>query len=131
MKALYDLRDLLCEELEEYGKKGELSAGTLDIVDKLTHTIKNLDKIIEVNEDEEYSNASGPHGDGYGGMIDHDGVSYGRGRDGRRDSRGRYSGRGYSRKGDMADRLRDLMHDAPDEKTRQDIQRIVTRIDQM
>ena len=129
MKALYDLRDLLCEELEEYGKKGELSAGSLDIVDKLTHTIKNLDKIIEVNEDDEYSNASGPQGDGYGGMADR--ASYGRGRGERRDSRGRYSGRGYSRTGDMADRLRDLMHDAPDEKTRQEIQRIVTRIEQM
>lgn len=122
MHALYDLREMLCKELDEYGKKGELSAGALDIVDKLTHTIKNLDKIIEVNEDGEYSNY-GPHG----------GISYarGRGRYAKRDSMGRYSSDGYSRTGDMTERLRDLMNDAPDDRTRQEIQRLVTRMEQM
>ena len=47
MHELYELKDMLMKELEEYGSKGELSAGTLDIVDKLTHTIKNLCKIID------------------------------------------------------------------------------------
>ena len=122
MHALYDLREMLCKELDEYGKKGELSAGALDIVDKLTHTIKNLDKIIEVNEDGEYSNY-GPRG----------GTSYarGRGRYAKRDSMGRYSSDGYSRTGDMTERLRDLMNDAPDDRTRQEIQRLVTRMEQM
>lgn len=126
MKALYDLRDMLCGELEEYGKKGDLSAGSLEIVDKLTHTIKNLDKIIEVNEDDEYSNAVTT------GMERH-GRSYarGRGRGARRDSMGRYSSEGYSRTGDLSDRLRDLMHDAPDERSRQEIQRLADRMAQM
>ena len=47
MHAIYDLKETLCKELEEYGSRGELTAGTLDVVDKLAHTIKNLDKIIE------------------------------------------------------------------------------------
>ena len=125
MQALYDLKEMLCKELEEYGKKGELSAGTLDIVDKLTHTIKNLDKIIEVYEDEGYSNYGG-------GMYGGRGVSYarGRGRNARRDSMGRYSGDGYSRTGDMVERLRDLMNEAPDDRTRNEIQRLVTRMEQ-
>ena len=50
MHDLYNLRDMLCDELKEYGAKSELTAGSLDIVDKLAHALKNLDKIIE-NDD--------------------------------------------------------------------------------
>jgi len=114
MHALYDLKEMLCSELEEYGKKGELSAGSLDIVDKLTHTIKNLDKIIENYGDEEYSNRGG---------MSYRGRSYGT-------DYARYSRR-YSRAGDMVERLRDLMHDAPDDHTRSEIQRLVTKMEQM
>ena len=45
MHELMELKEKLCKELEEYGTK-ELSAGTHDVVDKLSHAIKNLDKII-------------------------------------------------------------------------------------
>ena len=134
MHALYDLKEMLCKELEDYGKKGELSAGTLDIVDKLTHTIKNLDKIIETYEESDYSS----RGSYYDGMPGHNisydnGRSYARGRgsNARRDSRGRYSSDGYSRADEMVDRLRDLMNDAPDDRTRQEIQRLVTKMEQM
>ena len=136
MHAIYDLKEMLCKELEDYGKKGELSAGTLDIVDKLAHTIKNLDKIIEVYEEDEYSNAMGGMSNRGGNRSyrnsynDYEG-SYARGRNARRDSRGRYSSEGYSRAGEMVDRLRDLMNDAPDEHTRQEIQRLVTKMEQM
>ena len=126
MKALYDLKEMLCDELEEYGKKGELSAGTLDIVDKLTHTIKNLDKIIETLEEEdgEYSGNMMP--DYRGGM------SYARGRrNAKRDARGRYSSEGYSRTGDLVDRLRDLAADAPDERSRMEIHKLVSKMEQM
>lgn len=131
MHALYDLKEMLCKELEEYGKKGELSAGTLDIVDKLTHTIKNLDKIIEVYEEEEYSNYGGSYNNG--NMMPGRSQSYarGRGRNARRDSMGRYSSDGYSRTGDMVDRLRELMTEAPDDRTRQEIQRLADRMAQM
>lgn len=46
MHKLYELKDMLCEELEEYAGK-EMSAGTLEVVDKLSHAIKNLNKISE------------------------------------------------------------------------------------
>lgn len=120
MHALYDLKDMLCKELEEYGKKGELSAGTLDIVDKLAHSIKNLDKIIEVYEGGEYSS--------YDDGSYNDGRSYGRGR--KRDSMGRYSSNGYSRTG-IVDQLRDMMNDAPDDRTRQEIQRLASKMEHM
>jgi len=116
MHELYDLKDMLCKELESYGKKGELSAGTLDIVDKLTHTIKNLDKIIENYEEQEYS------GRGYRANESYRGRSYGR--------MGR-SYRGYSRAGDITEQLRNLMNEAPDDRTRQEIQSLVSRMEMM
>ena len=60
MKVMYDLKDMLCAELDEIGKKGEMSAGDLETVHKLTDTIKNIDKITMLEEsgysrDEDYS----------------------------------------------------------------------------
>ena len=143
MHELYELKEKLCRELEEYGKK-DLSAGGLEVVDKLAHTVKNLDKIIENYEESEYSGNMGNMGGSYasggrdyrGGSYRYDGgMSYarGRGRNARRDSMGRYSSeRGYSRDAqDMADQLRDLMEDAPDETVRRDIERLLRKIEQM
>ena len=53
MEELRMLKDKLCNELKEYAHK-EVSAGALDIIDKLAHTVKNLDKIIDNHEG--YSN---------------------------------------------------------------------------
>jgi len=137
MHAIYDLKELLCKELEEYGKKGDLSAGTLDIVDKLAHTIKNLDKIIEVYEEQDYSNyGGGSYNDGvmpYRGGSYNNGGSYarGRGRNARRDSMGRYSSEGYSRNADIVGQLRDLMNEAPDDRSRQEIQKLVSKMETM
>ena len=47
MHELYDLKEMLCNTLKEYSKKAEINTQSLDIVDKLAHAIKNLDKIIE------------------------------------------------------------------------------------
>lgn len=49
-RVLYDLKDMLCAELDEIGKKGEMSAGDLETVHKLTDTIKNIDKITMLEE---------------------------------------------------------------------------------
>jgi hypothetical protein len=143
MHELMELKEKLCKELEEYGTK-ELSAGTLDVVDKLSHAIKNLDKIIE-NYDEEYSGDMRYDMNGRmmrGGVAyardgrgSYRGGSYARGRTGnvRRDSMGRYSSeRGYSRDAaDLADQLRDLMEDAPDEMIRKDMEKLLRKVEQM
>ena len=141
MKELYDLKEILCKELKEYGEKGELTAGTLDVVDKLAHTIKNLDKIIEVYDEEGYSGHYPYWAYDNGNMGGNSSRrsyrgSYGRGGSyaQRRDSRGRYSNeRGYSREGysrnDLADKMRELMDEAPDDRTRQEIQRMVEKLE--
>ena len=51
------LEDMLCAELEDIINKGELSAGDLDVVDKLTHALKNTYK-IHMGYEGEYSNAT-------------------------------------------------------------------------
>lgn len=93
-EKMYELRDILCEELDKIADKGELSTGELDTAHKLTDTIKNIDKIMMLEEDGGYSR------DGeWEAMGNYNrGNSY-RGRS--RDSMGRYSRTGdmYSRRG--------------------------------
>lgn len=122
MQELYDLKEMLCDELKEYGKKGELTAGSLDVVDKLTHTIKNLNKIIDKYEEDEYS-GNYMYDDGM--MHRMVGRSYARGRNAKRDSMGR-----YSRHGDMIGDLYDLMEEAPDERTKMELQKFIKKMEQ-
>lgn len=133
MDKLYDLKERLCKELEEYGKKDTLDVGGLDIVDKLAHAVKNLDKIIEAYDGDEYSGYDG------GSYRDYGDGSYarGRGQNARRDSMGRYSSRRYMNRGysrandDMVEELRTLMQDAPDDQTRKEFERFIQKIEQM
>ena len=127
MHKLYDLKDMLCEELEEYADKGKLDMGGLEIVDKLAHAIKNIDKIIDKEDgysERRYSergmyegNYRGSYGDSYG----RDGYSTrrGRGRNARRDSMGRYAS------ADMRMEIERLMDEAPDEETRMKLERFM------
>ena len=92
MEKLYELKDRLCEELEEIARKPDMGPGDLELIHKLTDTIKNIGKIEMLEEEGGYSQEDG-RDDGYGR-----GVSYARGRgynrggrNTRRDSRGRYS----------------------------------------
>lgn len=90
MEYMYELKEKLCDELEEIAKKGELGAGDLEIIHKLTDTIKNICK-ISMLEDDGYSQAGDWEIEGRGSY--NRGSSYRR----KRDSMGRYSrdGMGY------------------------------------
>lgn len=150
---MHKLIEYACEELESLEKKaakGSMSAAEIEYADKLASLKKNLLKgdmlYDEVMEDGEYSSAMRPmsdmggnyRGGSYnrnrdGGMSYARGDGRGRGRNAKRDSMGRYSSeRGYSRDGqEMADQLRDLMEDAPDESVRRDIERLLRKVEQM
>lgn len=136
MDALYDLKEMLCKELEEYGKKGEMTTGTLDVVDKLAHTIKNIDKILEAYEEEGYSSEGSYRG--RGSYRSNRGGSYRSNRSynsyaQRRDGRGRYSREGYSRADEteeMVETIRGMMQELPEE-VRRDAQRFVQKLEQM
>lgn len=145
MKALDDLRDMLCEELDEIAKKPEMSAGDLETVHKLTDTIKNIDKIC-LMEEEGYSQAGdwevqgrGNYGDGSSyanrgrhyvrGHYSRDSARrvYSRDRD-----RGGYSRDGYSMDGakeHMVQQLEAMMEDAGSDKEREAIRRCISQIE--
>ena len=53
MHDLYNLKEMLCKELSDYGKDGGLSLSSLDTIDKLAHAAKNVAKLI--GEDDGYS----------------------------------------------------------------------------
>ena len=103
-KKLENLREMLCGELEDVAKKDEFTMSDLDVVDKLTHSIKNLDKVMLGNEMIEQYGYEFP---------DYSGAR--RGRDG--DSDGRYNessnrrGRGRGRSRDSYDRSYERSYD--------------------
>ena len=121
-KAMYDLRNMLCDELDELARKGELGAGDLEIAHKLTATIKNIDK-IEMMEDGGYSR-DGDWQSGMRGAYDRD-MSNAR--------RGTHYVRGhYSRDGGIANmkrQLQEMLDNADDESIRRAIQRCMDTIE--
>lgn len=88
MEYIEKIKKMLCKELDEYAMKGKISGSDLDMIWKLTDTVKNLDKIEMLEDGDSY--------DGYSEMREYPymgGSSYarGRGRYAKRDSMGRYS----------------------------------------
>lgn len=140
---MHKLIEYICDELEELERKadkdGKLSMAEIQYMDTLAHAKKNLLKADELWEESEYSEAMdgmsyrtrGNQGGNRGYMR---GGSYarGRGRNARRDAMGRYSSEGYSRAAeDMVMELREMMQDAPDDRTRQEFQRFISKMEQM
>ena len=76
MNYMMELKDILCDELAQITnkvKQEQLTSGSLDMIDKLTHSIKSIETVLAM------------HG------YSHDNrSSYGR------DSMGRYSNDNYS-----------------------------------
>lgn len=139
MNELYELKEKLCRELKKYNNE-EVTTNSLEVVDKLSHAIKNLDKIIEKYEEEEngsygYNSYDGSYRGGRNGRGSYNsGNSYarGRGRNARRDAMGRYSNEGgYSRHGDMVETLREMMMDAPTDEIRREYEKIISRYESM
>ena len=123
MHELYDLRETLCKQLRAFSKKNEVTGQSLEMVDTLAHSIKNIDKIIEKDEE-----MDGVSMDAY------------RGRSGRSMYRGNYEGYDDSNRGRSYDRgrgenmvseLREMMKDTQDERKRMEIQKLISKIESM
>lgn len=108
---MHKLLDYICSELEDLESKadrdGSLTMSEIQYADTLLHMKKNLLKSEEMSDEYSYR-----------------GNSYGRGR--KRDARGRYSARE-----DMTDQMREMMRDAPDEQTRQEFSRFISKLERM
>lgn len=122
MKVLYQIEDMLCDELEDIAKKNDLSMNNLDIIDTAVDVLKDI-SVLRAMEDEYpvehgYSGRYNPIYNYDDGMT---GSSYARGRgaNAARDSRGRYMSRGYS--GDTKEELQRLMDMAKDDREREAI----------
>ena len=134
MHTYYDAKDMLKKELDNIVSTGELTAGSLETIDKLLHAIKNACKIIMY---EEYS------GDGYSyADSDMDMSTYayarGRGRGAKRDSMGRYSstnrymhrgGYSYADKNEKIEMLREMMSEVSTDDERRALQKIIRKME--
>ena len=123
-KVFTDVEDMLCKELGDIARKGELTSNNLDIMYKATDIVKDLYKIEAMKD---YSNGySGRYAREYSGARDYSGVpygSYGGSYDGsyeRRDSRGRYSGDGM-----VMEHLQKAMDESMDDKQRETIRKMM------
>lgn len=144
-KELCDLKETIANEITQANKEikksgGDLNSGDIEMIDKLTHSMKSLITACAMLEAEE---------NGYSGDYMQDGGSYrggyssrrGYSREGRNGggSYGSYA-RGYSREGrenrnggysrgmDWNEHLRMMMDEAPDEATRMDIKKLMDRM---
>lgn len=156
MEHLDKILEMTEAEFGAMAKNGKFkSREEIDSVYKLMDIVKDVYCIWDMEESsgDDMSFDGSMRGGSYrGGSYRYDGSyndgnSYarGRGRNARRDSMGRYSregsyrdGRsyrmdGYSRadgKQEYIEHLRDMMEDAPDDQTRQGIQRMITQMEQ-
>lgn len=134
MHDLHELKEKLLKELEEYGGNAKFSKEDVETIKYMASAIDHICNIAE-GEEESYSGRypywmGGAYADGnMGGNRSYRGRSYAGRR--KRDSMGRYSGDGYSRDGGMVEELRGLMEEAPDERTRQEFQRFIDKIERM
>lgn len=141
---LHEMCETLSKELGEANDKvrssgGKLSGSDLDYIDKLTHAIKSIKTTIAMAEADDGYSEMYPYPYSYDNNNMGNGNSYarGRGRNAKRDSMGRYSSRGYSRRGysrdnsEMISELQEIMEDAPDDRTRQEFQKFIQKIEQM
>lgn len=146
MKSIEGIMKLADNEFNAIVQNGKFrSREEIDSVYKLMDIVKDAHCIWKYEEEEE----SGYSEDGrsYRGSYDYDdgmSMARGRGRNARRDSMGRYSrddgygyrgGRSmnYSRadaKQEYMDELREMMMNAPDDQTRQSIQRMISQMEQ-
>lgn len=144
MHVYQDAKEMLHKELESIVKKGELSAGSLETVDKLLNSIKNACKIVMYEEYDEggYSQAGNSYAqrrDSRGRYSREGGYSMERG-GGRGGSsyRNNNSNRGYSRDGgysyddgkeEKVEILRDMMEEANSEDERRVLQKLIRRME--
>lgn len=116
---LYEICETLDRELTEANEKirqagGKLSAGDLEVIDKITHSIKSVKTTISMLEEgyprsasrDYYDDMSMRNGRGMDGRsYGYDrGMSTARGANARRDSMGRYS-RGDESEEELLDKL--------------------------
>ena len=131
IKELREMKDTIANEIAEANQRirksgGDMNTADVDIIDKLTHSMKSLATTVAMLEAQE---------DGYSGDYPYGGMYYrnnrnsydSRGRDGMSN---RYTRMGYSRNGDFMEHMHQMIDEAPDESTRMEIKKLMDKMDQ-
>ena len=127
MRDIYENLEELCEltgkKIGEATEKlrsaqGRVTQGDVEYLDTLTHMLKSI-KTTMAMMDNEYSQR---------GSYEGSRNSYGRSYD--RDSMGRYSGRMYRDTGTI-NKLRKMMEESDDDRTREEFQRFIEKMEHM
>ena len=142
MRTLEKLRDMLCDELDEYAGKKDMSTADLEKVHVITDTIKNIDKICIMDEGGGYSQAgdweamgrmNGTYSRNYdrGNSYANRGEHYVRGHYSRargRDSMGRYSRDGGE---DLLEHVEKMMDEAETPQEKEVIRRFKKELERL
>lgn len=134
-KSLNKIKEMLCDELDNIAKRGELSPGSLETVDKLTHSLKSVVTIMAMEDyDEGGASYDGADGGAMGGVSGRRGRSRTTGRYVSRE--GGYSGRRYDggmsyagARDELMSHVDELMGMAEDEPTRAMIRRFKAELE--
>ena len=114
MKYLKDLKEMLCDELMDITRQGEIKVSSLDTIDKLTHSIKSIEAIMAMGQTSSYGSYRGSYeNDSYDGYSSR-----------RRDSMGRYS----RAESDMVEKLEKMADEAHDSRSKEAIMRALSEI---
>ncbi len=123
MRVYDEIKEMLCDELEDVVKKKELTPNSLELIDTAIDVIKDIHTIKAMEQ--EYPDDHG-YSQGYYGrmpvyMYDDPGMSYARGGSANipRTSRSHYYNDGYS--GDTKEELEKLMSTAKTDRERETI----------
>lgn len=115
-KVYEELKEILCRELKEISRHGALDERSLELIDKLTHSIKSIDTILAM---EEYGDGSSRGREAVHRVREYD--------DNNRDSMGRYSRSAAN--DELMDSLRDFMRDTNDPEKKQEIKRFMRKLE--
>lgn len=139
MDYMNKIKKMLCKELEEYGEKNSISASDVEMIHKLTDTIKNIDKIGMLEDEDGYSEHYPMYDEDRGSSYARRGTHYVRGhysRDDGRDYSERYD-RGYDRnhskdeaKDRMMSKLGSMMNGA-DPKEREILKHAMRKLEEV
>ena len=152
MDSIYEMKENVAHEIGDANERireagGKINLQDLDVIYKLSKSAMALVTTCAMLKDEEEKENGGYSERWMPEPIYNPGMPYGYSRRGeRRDdysrngmggsrggysrNDGRYSRNGYARTGDMSEQLRQMMEDAPDDQTRQSIQRMIQQMEQ-
>jgi hypothetical protein len=125
MHELYDLKEKLVKELEDYAQNGKFSKEDVESIKYMASAVDHLCNIVERADEDSYSRNYSYERP----RRLYDGRSYarGRGRNAKRDSIGRYSGAEGAE--ELIDTVRGMMGDLP-QNLQMDAQRFVQKLEQ-